>query len=71
MVSCEIYETFNNIYFVEHLQTTASGSCKHLIYEIRDKRRRLYEMIRDKRRRFKRIFLKDEATLHVCEIHIL
>ena len=37
--SCRICETFKNIYFVEHLQTTASGSCKHSIWtclEIKD-----------------------------------
>ena len=27
--SCGVCETFKNIYFVEHLQTAASGSCKH------------------------------------------
>ena len=30
--SCETCETFKNTYFVEHLQTAASGSCKHSIW---------------------------------------
>ena len=37
--SCGICETFKNIYFVEDLQTPASGSCKHSIWkclEIKD-----------------------------------
>ena len=37
--SCGIYKTFKNIYFVEHLQTAASGSSKHSIwtcFEIKD-----------------------------------
>ena len=37
--SCRICETFKNIYFVEHLQTTASGSFKHSVWtclEIKD-----------------------------------
>ena len=39
MFSCGIYKTFKNIYFVEHLQTAASGSSKHSIwtcFEIKD-----------------------------------
>ena len=36
---CEICETFKNTYFVEQLQTTACGSCKHSIwacYKVKD-----------------------------------
>ena len=57
MLSCGICETFKNTYFVEHLQTVTSGSCKYSIwtcFEIKDV---------DKRRRFNRIFQKDETTI--------
>ena len=39
MFSCEVCETFKNTYFIEHLRTAASGSCKHSIWtccEIKD-----------------------------------
>ena len=39
MFSCEVFETFKNTYFIEHLRTAASGSCKHSIWtccEIKD-----------------------------------
>ena len=36
--SCGICETFKNIYFAEHLQVAASGSCKHSIWTCFEKK---------------------------------
>ena len=39
MFSCEVCETLKNTFFIEHLRTAASGSCKHSIWtchEIKD-----------------------------------
>ena len=58
--SCEICKTFKTIYFAKHLQTAASGSCKHSIWNLD------VDLDVDKRRRFNIIFQKDETTIPPC-----